>query len=92
MNKQKIPISLYMDDSIVEEKLKKLFDALPKDIPDDISSMISGLLDNIILKNSPATVSANGTFNVIYVPDFEESFYNQVMAATRALKSDITHC
>ncbi|WGL96520.1 hypothetical protein [Arsenophonus nasoniae] len=92
MNKQKILTSPHMDTSIVREKLKKLFDALPKDIPDDISSMISGLLDNIILKNGLVTVSTSSTLNVIYILDFDESFYNQVMAAARALKSDITHC
>lgn len=91
MNKQKILTSLYMDTRIIREKLKKLFEALPKDIPDDISSMISGLLDNIILKNSPTTVSTSGTLNVIYTLDFEESFYNQVMAASGAFKSGITH-
>lgn len=80
-----------MDDSIVEDKLKKLFNALPKNIPGDIRLMIRGLVDNVIIKNSPDTVSASSALNVIFTPDFDEGFYNQVMAAARALKSDITH-
>ncbi|PAV08856.1 hypothetical protein CBG25_03640 [Arsenophonus sp. ENCA] len=94
MNKQ-LKTALYMNAEPVREKLKKLFKILSKntvgDIPSDINSMISGLFDNLTLENSPATMGTNGTFDVIFTLDFDESFYNQVISAARALKVDVTH-
>lgn len=84
--------SIKADTSGIEKKLQALLEVLPEHLPDQFGSMLSDLVDNIILVNGSSAVAAGGAFNIVCVADFSGAVYDEVMSAARAYKADsITH-
>ncbi|MEZ2378889.1 hypothetical protein [Enterobacter sp. RCC_40] len=79
------------DTSILKEKVDALLEVLPEHVPDELLSMITGLLSDIVFVNSSPTIGTGGTFNIVYALDFNAAAYSQIMAAARTLKINLTH-
>ena len=79
------------DTSILKEKVDALLEVLPEHVPDDLLSLITSLLSDIVFVNSSPTIGTGGAFNIVYTLDFNAATYSQVMAAARAFKGNITH-
>lgn len=88
---KKMPASISMDTSILEEKIHMLLEVLPEHIPDKLLDMVTGLLSNIVFMNFPSTVSTGGTFDIVCVLDFDATAYSQIMSAARAFKTNLAH-
>ncbi|CAH0199153.1 hypothetical protein SRABI13_01684 [Erwinia aphidicola] len=80
--------SIKADTSGIERKLQALLELLPEHIPDQFGSMLSDLVDDIILVNGTPAVAAGGSFDIVCVADFSGTAYDKVMAAARAFKAD----
>ncbi len=84
--------SIKVDTSMIERKTQKLLEMLPEHIPNQVSRMLSELVDNVVLVNNSPAIAAGGSFDVICFADFDGAIYNKVLSAARALKvSGITH-
>lgn len=91
MEPKKMLVSISADTSILEEKIKSLFEVLPEHIPDEFFRMISGLPGDIVFANSSPAIGTGGAFDIIYTLDFDAAAYGQIMTAARAFKGNITH-
>ncbi len=79
------------DTSILKEKVHALLEVLPEHIPDELLSMITGLLSDIVFVNCSPTIGTGATFNIVYALDFNTATYSQVMTTARAFKTNLAH-
>ncbi|MEG2664504.1 MAG: hypothetical protein RR962_18830 [Hafnia sp.] len=79
------------DTSILKEKVDTLLEVLPEYVPDELLSMITGLLSDIVFVNNSPTIGTGGTFNIVYALDFNAATYSQVMTTARAFKTNLAH-
>ncbi|MCE2003126.1 hypothetical protein LWT89_18070 [Enterobacter asburiae] len=91
METKKILASISADTSILNDKLQALLEVLPEHVPDELLSMITGLLSDIVFVNSSPTTGTGGTFNIVYALDFNAATYSQVMTTARAFKTNVAH-
>lgn len=91
MEKENMLVSITADTSMVEKKLGLLLEVLPEHVSDEFLSVISGLLNDVVFVNYPITVGAGGTLNFVCTLDFDAAAYDQVMAAARTFKANVTH-
>ncbi|TPG62575.1 hypothetical protein EAH77_08780 [Ewingella americana] len=59
--------SISADTSLIEEKLERLLEVFPDHISDELFGMATGLLNKIVLMNSPIAVIASSPFNILYL-------------------------
>ncbi|EAA5550918.1 hypothetical protein ZY50_13390 [Salmonella enterica subsp. enterica] len=91
METKKILASISADTSILNDKLQALLEVLPEHVPDELLSMITGLLSDIVFVNSSSTIGTSGTLNIVYAVDFNTATYSQVMTTARAFKTNLAH-
>ncbi|WP_190311405.1 hypothetical protein [Pantoea sp. F_18] len=89
--KKEVVTSVSADFRLIEEKINHLLEVFPEHFSDEFFSVISGLLNNVIFVNHSLTVCAGGSFDVVCIFDFDTTAYDEVMAAARALKVNLTH-
>lgn len=88
---KKMPASISMDTSILEDKIYMLLEVFPESIPDKLLGIVTGLLNDIVFMNFPSTVSTGSTFDIVYALDFDATAYSQIMSAARAFKTNLAH-
>jgi len=91
METKKILASISADTSILNDKLQALLEVLPEHVPDELLSMITGLLSDIVFVNSSPAIGTGGTFNIIYALDFNPATYSQAMTTARTFKTNLAH-
>ncbi|QIG29970.1 hypothetical protein FY044_17680 [Leclercia adecarboxylata] len=91
MKNNKMLACISADTSILKEKVDALLEVLPEHAPDELLSMITGLLSDIAFVNSSPTIGTGTTFNIVYALDFNAATYSQIMTTARAFKTNLAH-
>ncbi|ENV4610216.1 TPA: hypothetical protein ACHJ3T_004920, partial [Escherichia coli] len=91
MKKAKMLASIAADTSRIESKISALLEVLPEHVPDKLVDMVAGLICDIRFVNDPPAVGTSGSFDILYVLDFDPAAYSEVMAAARAFKVNLVH-
>ncbi|PHM64275.1 hypothetical protein [Xenorhabdus sp. KJ12.1] len=89
--KEPILASIKFDTSKLDKKIDELKSLFLEDIHEDFLGVITGLSENVIFTDNPATRSTGGAVEVVYFLDFDAGAYNKVTMAIRALKRNLTH-
>lgn len=87
----KMLASISADISLIKEKLNRLLEMLSNHFSDELLSMVSGLLNNVVFVNCSVAVRAGGPLDVVCILDFDAAAYDQIMTAARACKADLAH-
>ena len=91
MEQKGMLVSITADTSRIERKLTTLLEMFPEHISDEFLSMLAGLSGNIIFAECLPAVSTCGAVDIIYSLYFGSAAYDEVVAAARAFKGNMTH-
>lgn len=87
----KMLASISADTSLIKEKLNRLFEMLSNHFSDELRSMVSCLLNNVVFVNGSVAVRADGPLEVVCILDFDAAAYDQIMTPARTFKAELTH-
>ncbi|MFJ5428988.1 hypothetical protein ACIPUP_07460 [Pectobacterium actinidiae] len=91
MKEKQMLASISADTSRIEEKVALLLKVLPERVSDEFRGVVTSLFNNIVFVDSPVTVGASGSLDIICILDFDTATYNQVISTARAFEADLTH-